>query len=88
MRDSAGCAATYRADGALLAISRDGSKACAAPPASLNPAAELEIGERKSLLAAFRPDAYAFDQEGVLRLRTHRGVLNMCREGERRPFGG
>jgi heat shock protein HslJ len=85
--DSAGCRATYRADGALLAIRRESSKACEAPPASLDPAAELEIGERKSLLAALRPDAFAFDEEGVLRLRTHRGVLDMCRVREPRPFG-
>lgn len=85
--DSAGCRGSYRADGALLAISRDGSKACEAPPASLDPAAPLEIGDRKSLLAALRPDAFAFDDEGILRLRTHRGVLDMCRAGDPRPFG-
>ncbi|HEX9946403.1 MAG TPA: META domain-containing protein [Allosphingosinicella sp.] len=87
VRDSAGCTAAYRNEGALLALTRDGSKACAPPPASLNPAADVEIGERKSVLAALRPDAYAFDEEGVLRLRTTRGILDMCRAGEPRPFG-
>jgi heat shock protein HslJ len=87
VHDSAGCTAAYRADGALLALSRDRSKACEAPPASLNPAADIEIGESKSVLAALRPDAFAFDEEGVLRLRTHRGLLDMCRAGEPRPFG-
>jgi heat shock protein HslJ len=87
VRDNAGCAATYRADGARLDIERDGSAACAPPPASLNPAADVEIGDRKSVLAVLRPDGYAFDEEGVLRLRTHRGLLALCRAGEPRPFG-
>jgi heat shock protein HslJ len=86
--DSAGCRATWRADGARLSIRRDSTKACEAPPASLDPAAELEIGERNSLLATLRPDAFAFDEEGVLRLRTHRGVIDMCSASGPRPFGG
>ena len=85
--DSAGCRARYRPDGALLNLRRDSSSACQAPPQSLDPAAEIQIGERKSLLAALRPDAYAFDEEGVLRLRTHRGLIDLCRVGEPRPFG-
>jgi hypothetical protein len=85
VKDSAGCGATYRTDGALLSIRRDSSKACQAPPAA--PDSELEIGDRKSFLAALRPDAFAFDEEGVLRLRTHRGVSDMCSVGEPRPFG-
>jgi heat shock protein HslJ len=87
VRDNAGCSGTYRAEGALLAIRRETSKACAAPAGSLDPAADFEIGERRSLLAALRPDAFAFDEEGVLRLRTHRGLLDLCRAGEPRPFG-
>lgn len=86
VRDSAGCRASYRADGALLAIRRENSKECAAPPQSFA-SADLEVGERTSLLASLRPDAFAFDEEGVLRLRTNRGLLDMCRIGEPRPFG-
>jgi hypothetical protein len=86
--DSAGCRASYRADGALLSIRRDSSPACEAPPASLDPAGAVEIGERKSVLAALRPDAFAFDEEGVLRLRTHRGLLDLCRAGEPGPLKG
>jgi heat shock protein HslJ len=87
VRDSAGCTGTYRANGALLEIRRDASPACAIPPASLNPDVDLEIGDTKSLLAALRPDAYAYDDEGVLILRTTHGLLGMCREGEPKPFG-
>lgn len=87
VRDSAGCSATWRADGARLDIRRDATPACAAPPASSDPEAWIEVGATKSLLAALRPDGFAFDEEGVLRLRTHRGLFDMCREGEPRPFG-
>lgn len=87
VRDSAGCAGTYRANGALLDIKRDDSKICSTPPAVPDNFVELEIGDQGSVLALLRPDAYAFDEEGVLRLRTRRGILNLCRDGERRPFG-
>jgi heat shock protein HslJ len=87
VRDSAGCSASYRVDGARLSLQPDSSPACAAPPESTWRDAYLEVGERKSLLAALRPDGFAFDEEGVLRLATHRGLFDMCREGERRPFG-
>lgn len=87
MRDSAGCAGTYRANGALLDIKREDSRICGTPPAVADNFVELEIGDQGSVLALLRPDAYAFDEEGVLRLRTRRGVLNLCRDGERRPFG-
>jgi hypothetical protein len=34
-----------------------------------------------------RPDGFAFTEEGVLVLRTHRGLLTMCRKGQPKPFG-
>lgn len=87
VRDSAGCAGTYRANGTLLDIKRDESKVCSTPPAAPDNFVELEIGDQGSVLALLRPDAYAFDEEGVLRLRTSRGNLSLCRDGERRPIG-
>lgn len=87
VRDSAGCAGTYRAKGALLDIKRDDSRICSTPPAAPYNFVELEIGDQGSILALLRPDGYAFDEEGVLRLRTRRGILNLCRDGERQPLG-
>lgn len=87
VRDSAGCTGTYSTKGAQLEIKRDGSKACAAPPAPLERDVGVGVGDQGSVLALLRPDAYAFDQEGMLRLRTRRGVLDLCRDGESRPFG-
>lgn len=87
VRDSAGCAGTYSTRGAQLEIKRAGSKACAAPPAPLDRDVGVGVGDQGSVLALLRPDAYAFDQEGMLRLRTRRGVLDLCRDGASRPFG-
>lgn len=87
VRDNAGCSARYRTDGPLLTIARDPVKACAAPPAPADAAIDVEVSHRGSILAILRPDAYAFDEEGVLRLRTRRGLFDLCREGQPRPFG-
>lgn len=87
VRDSAGCAGTYRANGALLDIKLDDSRICNAQPVATDNFVEVEIGDRGSVLALLRPDAYAFDEEGVLRLRTGRGILDLCRDGERQSFG-
>ena len=84
VHDSSGCQGTYTAQGARLDIRLAPSRAYSAPPASGE--ADVEVGGEHSLLAGLRPDAYAFDDEGRLRVRTRRGLLDLCRDG-RRGFG-
>jgi heat shock protein HslJ len=84
VRDNAGCRGTYTTDGAKLRIRLENFPACSAEPAPLE--GEIEVHDKSSLLAVLRPDAYAFDDEGLLRVRTRRGPLDLCRTG-RRWFG-
>jgi hypothetical protein len=87
MRDNASCIATYATDGPNLQLQLAYSDQCdhAAPP--FVPGEPIEIGGGISMLAATRPDGYAFNEQGQLILRTQRGLLTMCRTGDPPPFG-
>ncbi len=87
LRDNAGCTASYRAEGPRLSLQLSGAPACAAPSPAYVPGEPVSIGGSISPLAVTRPDAFAFNEEGHLVLRTRRGLLTMCRKGEPRPFG-
>jgi heat shock protein HslJ len=88
MKDNAGCTARYRSNGPQLVIELDDVAACAAGSPVIVPGEPVPVGGAFSTLAVTRPDGFAFTNEGRLILRTHRGMLNMCRKGSPPPFGG
>jgi hypothetical protein len=87
IRDNAGCTAQYRANGPYLTLKLAEGPACAdsAPPDV--PGQPIGVGGKISTLSTMKPDAFAFDDQGQLILRTDRGLLAMCRTGTQRPFG-
>jgi heat shock protein HslJ len=85
MRDAAGCSAAWTADGPLLRIAKGGEAACAREPARSAPGEGAAVGGNISILAAAPPDAYAFDPEGRLILRTPLGLLSLCRKDSTAP---
>ena len=87
MRDNAGCAAAYTARGPELALRLDQAPACSRPVPPVVPGEPVAIGGPISMLALARPDAFGFDEQGRLVLRTIRGLLTMCRKGSPPPFG-
>lgn len=87
MRDNAGCAASYRADGPSLTLQIENSPACADKAPPYTPGEPVGVGGEISLLAVAPPDGFAFSDDGRLVLRTGRGLLRMCREGSPPPFG-
>ena len=88
MRDNAGCTAEYSAAGPNLALRLGEAPACAAKALPFVPGEPVAVGGNISMLAVTRPDGFGFDDEGRLFLRTHRGLLSMCRKGSPPPFGG
>jgi len=76
VRDQAGCVASYETAGATLRLLLGEAPACRT--AALPRRGAAEIGGPRSALAQFRPDGFAWDEEGRLRLRTHRGLLALC----------
>ena len=87
MRDNAGCAAEYVADGPRLTLRLADGPACAAKATPYIPGEPVSVGGAISTLAVTRPDGFGFSDEGQLLLRTHRGLLTMCRVGSPPPFG-
>ncbi|MDO1560305.1 META domain-containing protein [Brevundimonas sp. 2R-24] len=87
MRDNAGCAAEYSADGPHLSLRLETSAACADRAAPFIPGEPVGIGGEISLLAVAPPDAFGFNEQGQLILRTPRGLLTMCRKGSPPLFG-
>jgi heat shock protein HslJ len=83
--DNAGCTARYVADGERLALALGDAPACRIAPAP--PEGFPEVGGAISPLALLRPDWFCFADDGRLFLRTRRGLLSLCREGEPRRFG-
>ena len=77
VRDQAGCVASYETAGATLRLLLGEAPACRT--AALPRRGAAEIGGPRSALAQFRPDGFAWDEEGRLRLRTHRGLLALCK---------
>lgn len=88
MRDNAGCKAEYGAEGPNLILRLGGAPACAAKAVPFVPGEPVGVGGPISVLAVTRPDGFGFNDEGRLFLRTHRGLLSMCRKGSPPPFGG
>jgi hypothetical protein len=88
MRDNARCTAEYSAEGPNLTLRLGEAPACAAKALPFVPGEPVAVGGNISMLAVTRPDGFGFDDEGRLFLRTHRGLLSMCRKGSPRPFGG
>ena len=88
IRDNAGCSAEYRADGPDLTLELDGSAACAAKFSPYVAGEPVNVGGKISTLAVTRPDGFGFGETGQFKLRTHRGLLSMCRAGSPLPFGG
>jgi heat shock protein HslJ len=86
--DNAGCTAEFVADGPNLTLSLRQGPACAAPALPYVAGEPVGIGGKISTLAIARPDGFGFTDDGRLVLRTNRGLLNMCRKGSPRPFGG
>jgi hypothetical protein len=87
MRDSAGCVADYTAEGPRLSLRLHGGPACAPKATPYVPREPVGIGGAISSLAVAPPTGFAFDKNGILILRTHRGHLAMCRKGAPKPFG-
>ena len=87
MRDNAGCTAEYDADGPRLTLRLAGGPACAAKATPYVPGEPVSVGGAISTLAVARPDGFGFTEDGTLVLRTHRGLLTMCRIGAPPPFG-
>ena len=78
VRDQAGCTASYALAGAELRLTLGNATACGTPALPRRGAFEIG-GPGRSPLAQFRPDGFAWDEEGRLRLRTHRGLLALCK---------
>jgi heat shock protein HslJ len=87
MRDNAGCVADYAADGPRLTLRLADSGACPAKATPYIPGEPVSVGGAISTLAVTRPDGFGFSEDGTLILRTHRGLLTMCRVGAPPPFG-
>ena len=87
MRDNTGCTAEYSVKGPNLTLRLSGAPACAAKALPFVPGEPVAVGGPISVLAVTRPDGFGFDDEGRLFLRTHRGLLSMCRKGSPPPFG-
>ena len=87
MTDNAGCTARYIADGPELSLTLGDEAACKQTAPPYRPREPIEIGGEYSPLALATPDGWAFTEDGVLKLRTPRGSLNLCRKGAPRPFG-
>ncbi|WP_296818708.1 META domain-containing protein [Brevundimonas sp.] len=84
--DQSGCRAAYTADGPNLTLRLD-RQTCSGEQTPFIPGQPDSVGGDISLLATAPPDAFAFDSEGRLVLRTPRGLLGMCRKGDPPPFG-
>ena len=87
MRDSAGCSASYMADGPNLRLQLDDTPSCSASAPPYVAGQPVGVGGNISMLSVTRPDGYGFTEEGQLVLRTNRGLLTMCRAGAPSPFG-
>jgi heat shock protein HslJ len=87
MRDSAGCTADYVAEGPRLTLRLHRGPACADTAPHYVPGEAVAIGGEISSLAVAPPDAFGFDEDGRLIIRTSRGHLMMCRKGSPPPFG-
>ncbi len=86
MVDQAGCKAAYKAEGFSLTLDRDAST-CSGQSTPYIPGQPIGIGGPISTLSTVPPDGFAFDERGRLVLRTHRGLLGMCRVGSPPLFG-
>ncbi len=86
MRDNAGCVARYTADGPNLTLDRDAAT-CSGQSTPYIPGEGIAVGGDVSTLAVIPPDAFAFNEQGGLILRTPRGLLGMCRKGDPPLFG-
>lgn len=87
MRDNASCTASYEAKGPNLTLRLSAEPACASTAPPYKPGEPTGIGGKISTLEVAPPDGFGFDEQGVLVLRTARGLLTMCRKGGPRPFG-
>lgn len=87
IRDNAGCVAEYAADGPNLTLRLAEGPACSAKATPFVPGEPVSVGGTISTLAVTRPDGFGFNETGQLILRTHRGLLAMCRIGAPPPFG-
>lgn len=87
MRDNAGCTASYKAEGPYLTLRLSGGPACASTAPPFKPGEPTGIGGKISTLAVATPEGFGFAEQGLLVLRTARGLLTMCRKGGSRPFG-
>lgn len=87
MRDNAGCSAGYEANGPYLTVRPSAEPACASTAPAYKPGEPTGVGGKISTLAVATPDGFGFDEQGLLVLRTRRGLLTMCRKGAPRPFG-
>ena len=87
IRDNASCEADYTAEGPNLTLRLTSRPACAAKAAPFTPGEPVPVGGAISTLAVTRPEAFAFTENGTLVLRTHRGLLTMCRISAPPPFG-
>lgn len=84
--DQTGCRAAYAADGPDLELRPDPAT-CTGERTPFIPGQPSSVGGDISLLATTPPDGFGFSQDGRLVLRTHRGLLSMCRLGAPPPFG-
>lgn len=84
--DQTGCRAAYTADGPDLEFRLDPAT-CTGEPTPFIPGRPSSVGADISLLATTPPDGFGFSEDGRLVLRTHRGLLGMCRKGSPPPFG-
>lgn len=87
IRDNAGCVAEYTTEGSRLILRLAESSACAASATPYIPGEPVSVGGAISTLAVTRPDGFGFSETGQLMLRTHRGLLTLCRAGAPPPFG-
>lgn len=85
--DNAQCRATYRTEGPSLLITLDKGSACDVETAPFVPGEAVPVGGAISTLAVTLPDGFGFNEAGQLLLRTNRGLLTLCRQGESKPFG-
>lgn len=86
MQDNSGCRAEYTARGSRLEITPDPAT-CTGQSTPFEPGQPVGIGGNISTLTTVPPEAFAFDDQGRLILRTHRGLLGMCRVGTPPMFG-
>jgi len=87
IRDNVGCVASYTAQGPTLALDLQQGPACSQTAPPFIPGEPVEVGGDLSVIAITLPDGFGFRDDGVLVLRTNRGLLTMCRKGSSRPFG-